>query len=127
MFVIETESGNVRLESVEEARTYLEACLPGAELTVRGLGRLVFRGGHPTRGRFAPGYPGALRVLFYPVGRLGPQKTCLADIVAMLPAMVDKTPGAAACGRCEGTGWVDYNARAQRRCPQCNGRSRWVR
>ena len=77
MFTIHTETGSARLESIQEATTYLEALTPGAEVTVQGLGRLVV-----LRGRGRP-------VLFYPMGRAtNPQDMLLEDVVAMLPEMV---------------------------------------
>ncbi|MCK4718616.1 MAG: hypothetical protein KAT70_08105 [Thermoplasmata archaeon] len=103
MFVIETESGDVRLESVEEARTYLEGCLPGAELTVRGLGRLVFQARKPYRQRGRGRtviWPDSLRVTFYSVyPTLGRQDLILEDILAMLPAMEDSYPRAEVTGQ----------------------------
>lgn len=76
MFTIHTETGSARLETVQEATTYLEALTPGAEVTVQGLGRVVV-----LRGKGRP-------VLFYPHGRVPPQDMLLEDVVAMLPELV---------------------------------------
>jgi|ADGO01.1.fsa_nt_gi hypothetical protein len=77
MFIFEAGPDVARVDSLWEAQAWLRALTPGAEVTVRGLGRVVVL---------------VEEVLFYPLGRTNPQELLLEDVVAMLPDMVDLDP-----------------------------------
>src|SRR5690606_38986152 len=66
------------------AQEFLRGLTPGAEVMVRGLGRVVVKGHCPqVTGQVA---------LFYPLGGRNPQDLLLEDVVAMLQDMVDEIP-----------------------------------